>query len=73
MVDENGAWARQSEAFWRAHHEAWKRSDLKSTAVLRGRGHPAQSVRQQAGDLQGRATAARTQAALPASRLKSPP
>ena len=28
MVDENGAWTRQSEAFWRAHHEAWKRSDL---------------------------------------------
>jgi len=28
MVYENGAWTRQSEAFWRAHHEAWKRSDL---------------------------------------------
>ena len=28
MVDGNGAWARQGEAFWRAHHEAWKRSDL---------------------------------------------
>jgi hypothetical protein len=28
MVDENRAWRRQSEAFWRAHHEAWKRSDL---------------------------------------------
>jgi hypothetical protein len=28
MVEENGAWTRQSEAFWRAHHEAWKRSDL---------------------------------------------
>jgi hypothetical protein len=28
MVDGNGGWARQSEAFWRAHHEAWKRSDL---------------------------------------------
>jgi len=21
-------WRRQGEAFWRAHHEAWKRSDL---------------------------------------------
>ena len=29
MVDENGVWTRQGEAFWRAHHEAWKRSDLK--------------------------------------------
>ena len=28
MADGNGGWARQSEAFWRAHHEAWKRSDL---------------------------------------------
>jgi hypothetical protein len=28
MVDESGAWSRQGEAFWRAHHEAWKRSDL---------------------------------------------
>jgi hypothetical protein len=28
MVDGNGAWVRQGEAFWRAHHEAWKRSDL---------------------------------------------
>jgi Transposase len=28
MVDDNGAWTRQGEAFWRAHHEAWKRSDL---------------------------------------------
>ena len=28
MADENGTWRRQDEAFWRAHHEAWKRSDL---------------------------------------------
>lgn len=21
-------WRRQGEVFWRAHHEAWKRSDL---------------------------------------------
>ena len=28
MVDGNGAWVRQGEGFWRAHHEAWKRSDL---------------------------------------------
>lgn len=21
-------WTRHNEAFWRAHHEAWKRSDL---------------------------------------------
>jgi hypothetical protein len=28
MTDEHRAWKRQGEAFWRAHHEAWKRSDL---------------------------------------------
>jgi Transposase len=28
MADENRLWARQGEAFWRAHHEAWTRSDL---------------------------------------------
>jgi hypothetical protein len=45
MLDENGAWTRQNEAFWRAHHEAWKRSDLNQRQVLRGGGHPAQGVR----------------------------
>lgn len=28
MVAKSGSWTRQGEAFWRAHHEAWKRSDL---------------------------------------------
>jgi hypothetical protein len=28
MANENGRWRRQDESFWRAHHEAWKRSDL---------------------------------------------
>jgi hypothetical protein len=28
MAVEHRAWTRQGEAFWRAHHEAWKRSDL---------------------------------------------
>jgi hypothetical protein len=28
MADQNRLWARQGEAFWRAHHEAWKRSEL---------------------------------------------
>jgi len=27
MAEENRSWTRQSEAFWRAHHEVWKRSD----------------------------------------------
>lgn len=28
MVEPRRGWKRQCEAFWRAHHEAWKRSDL---------------------------------------------
>lgn len=28
MADEHRSWARQGEVFWRAHHEAWKRSEL---------------------------------------------
>ena len=28
MASEIGTWRRQDESFWRAHHEAWKRSDL---------------------------------------------
>jgi hypothetical protein len=28
MANEDGTWVRQGEDFWRAHHEAWKRSDL---------------------------------------------
>ena len=28
MADGHRRWTRQGEAFWRAHHEAWKCSDL---------------------------------------------
>lgn len=28
MADHQAPRARYGEAFWRAHHEAWKRSDL---------------------------------------------
>lgn len=28
MAAKIGSWIRQGEAFWRAHHEAWQRSDL---------------------------------------------
>jgi Transposase len=28
MASEHRPWTRQGEVFWRAHHEAWKRSDL---------------------------------------------
>jgi hypothetical protein len=40
MLDENGAWTRQNEAFWRAHHEAWKRSDLNQRQYCEAEGIP---------------------------------
>jgi hypothetical protein len=40
MVDEHRAWKRQGEAFWRAHHEAWKRSDLNQRQYCEVHGLP---------------------------------
>jgi hypothetical protein len=40
MADENGRWLRQGEAFWRAHHEAWKRSDLNQRQYCEAEGIP---------------------------------
>jgi hypothetical protein len=40
MVGGNGAWVRQGAAFWRAHHEAWKRSDLNQRQYCEAEGIP---------------------------------
>lgn len=40
MAEENRSWTRQSEAFWRAHHEAWKRSDLNQRQYCEAQGIP---------------------------------
>jgi len=40
MANENGAWTRQGEAFWRAHHQAWKRSDLNQRQYCEAEGVP---------------------------------
>jgi hypothetical protein len=37
MADDAAPRARYGEAFWRAHHEAWKRSDLISGNIARCR------------------------------------
>ena len=34
MAKENRSWTRQGETFWRAHHEAWKRSWYYLSTVL---------------------------------------
>jgi hypothetical protein len=40
MADENRTWSRQDEAFWRAHHEAWKRSDSDQRQYCEAEGLP---------------------------------
>jgi hypothetical protein len=55
MAEENRSWARQSEAFWRAHHEAWKRSDLNQREYCEAQGIPLKGFGQLAGEVQSRA------------------
>lgn len=40
MVDQEQSWGRQGETFWRAHHEAWKRSDLNQRQYCETQGIP---------------------------------
>jgi hypothetical protein len=40
MTGEHQPWQRYCEAFWRAHHEAWKRSDLNQREYCEARGIP---------------------------------
>lgn len=40
MAGERRPWVRQCETFWRAHHEAWKRSDLNQRQYCEAQGIP---------------------------------
>ena len=40
MAGEQRRWLLQGEAFWRAHHEAWKRSDLNQRQYCEAQGIP---------------------------------
>jgi hypothetical protein len=40
MAGEHRSWRRQDEEFWRAHHEAWKRSDLNQRQYCEAEGIP---------------------------------
>lgn len=40
MAEQHRAWKRQGEAFWWAHHEAWKRSDLNQRQYCEVHGLP---------------------------------
>ena len=73
MADEHRTWTRQGEAFWRAHHEAWKRSDLNQRQYCEAEGIPLKAFGNWRAQVQSRATATRAQAALPPSLVKSSP
>ena len=40
MADENRSRVRYGEAFWRAHYEAWRRSDLNQREYCEAQGIP---------------------------------
>ena len=40
MADDHQRRQRYGEAFWRAHHEAWKRSDLNQREFCKAQGIP---------------------------------
>jgi hypothetical protein len=40
MSGEHRPWQRYCEAFWRAHHEAWKNSDLNQREYCEAQGIP---------------------------------
>jgi hypothetical protein len=73
VADEILTRSRYGEAFWRAHHEAWRRSELNQREYCEAQGIPLKAVRQLAGEVQGRASAVGAQAALPTRRVKSHP
>jgi hypothetical protein len=72
MADEHRSWARQREVFWRAHHEAWKRSELNQRQYCEAQRIPLKAFGNWRA-VQSRAAGAGAQAALPASPLKSSP
>jgi hypothetical protein len=57
MADGHRAW-NQGEAFWRAHHEAWKRSDLNQRHYCEVHGLSTEGIRELAPEVQSRATTA---------------
>jgi hypothetical protein len=40
MASEIRSWTRQGDAFWRAYHEVWKRSDLNQRQYYEAEGIP---------------------------------
>src|SRR5680860_687426 len=68
MTGEHRPWQRYCEAFWRAHHEAWKRSDLNQREYCEAQGVPLKGFGNWRGAVQGRAAAGSAQTPLQTRR-----
>jgi hypothetical protein len=73
MAEDPAPWARYGETFWRAHHEAWKRSDLNQREYCEAQGLSLKAFGNGRAKFKARVTAAGAQAALPARCRKSQP
>jgi hypothetical protein len=71
MAVEHRAWTRQGEAFWRAHHEAWKRSDLNQWEYCEEHEIPLKAFGNWRAQFKAEPQPADAQAAVPASPFKS--
>jgi hypothetical protein len=72
MASEIRSWTRRDEAFWRAHHEAWKRSDLNQRQYCEAEGILLKAFSNWPAKFKAEPPAARAQAALPATGLSPP-
>lgn len=45
MSNDKRVWRRQQAEFWRAHHEAWKRSDLNQRLYCEAQGIPQKALK----------------------------
>ena len=73
MANESRPRQRYGEAFWRAHHEAWKRSDLNQREYCESQNIPLKAFGNWRARFKAEPQPHGTAAALPAAGSKSHP
>ena len=73
MAEQHRAWKRQGEAFWRAHHEAWKRSDLNQRQYCEAHDLPQKGFENWRQKFRAEPESAQRKLLLPTPRAKSSP
>ena len=71
MADESLSRARYGEAFWRAHHEAWRRSDLNQRQYCEAQGIPLKAFSNWRAKFKAEPNRRRASCSQPKSPLKS--